>query len=207
MIPFRRTRGPVDAALSLRAPGAYSFWMRDRNRPGVLLPLLPLLLLVLAAPRLEAQSVVYLVRHAEKADLGDDPGLTDAGRARAETLARILADEPLTGVLSTDYERTRKTAASVAAVHGVEVEVYDPRDPGPLLRRILGTPGRYLVVGHSNTIPDLVATLGGDPGPPIDDAEYDRLYVVMTLQGSAEQRSRGRNLGALLRFGEPFRRP
>lgn len=36
------------------------------------------------------------------------------------------------------------------------------------------------MVGHSNTTPELVSILGGEPGPPIDEAsEYDRLYVLV----------------------------
>jgi hypothetical protein len=57
--------------------------------------------------------------------------------------------------------------------------------------------GGYLVVGHSNTTPELVEILGGKPGPPIDDAnEYDRLYVVtITEDGAVTTEMR--------RYGEP----
>ena len=62
-------------------------------------------------------------------------------------------------------------------------------------RHRLGGGGRHLVVGHSNTVPELVALLGGDGGPPIDEAgEYDRLYVV-TLTANGRVRSELRHYG------------
>jgi broad specificity phosphatase PhoE len=146
-------------------------------------------------------STVYLVRHAERAaDHPSDPTLTPAGSARAALLARMLADVELVSVWSTDYRRTRLTAAPVARVHGLEVASYDPRGPGlqALLERLRSTPGHHLVVGHSNTTPAVVEALGGDPVSPIDEGEYDRLYVVV-LAGSEVVSS------ALIRFGEPWR--
>ena len=60
---------------------------------------------------------------------------------------------------------------------------YDPRDLESFASTLRATPGTILVVGHSNTIPELVDLLGGKPGAPIDEAsEYDRLYVV-TVDG------------------------
>lgn len=35
-----------------------------------------------------------------------------------------------------------------------------------------------LVVGHSNTIPELVNVLSGFTVPPITEPEYDRLYMI-----------------------------
>lgn len=124
--------------------------------------------------------VVFLVRHAEKVEDGSkDPPLTAAGRARAARLARMLGDAGLTGVYSTDYRRTRETAAPAAASAGLEVRIYDPSKPEALAARLRARAGRYLVVGHSNTVPGLVRALGGDPGPAMSEAEYDRLYVVL----------------------------
>ncbi len=123
--------------------------------------------------------VVFLVRHAEKADAGEDPDLTPAGAQRAAALAAWLRDAGIAHVHSSDFTRTRKTAAPTAAMIGVEVTLYDPRDLEALADRLRGMRGRHLVVGHSNTTPALVGLLGGDPGPPIDEkSEYDRLYVV-----------------------------
>lgn len=126
---------------------------------------------------------VFLVRHAEKQS-GDNPSLTDAGEQRAETLAVLLSNEGITHIHSTDYKRTLETAAPLAARTGIEVTLYDPRDLAAFADELIATPGRHLVVGHSNTTPQLAEALGGEPGSEINEAsEYDRLYVI-TLSGS-----------------------
>jgi phosphohistidine phosphatase SixA len=128
--------------------------------------------------------VVYLVRHAEKADTSRDPALSPAGKARAAELARMLGDAGVTQVWSTDFERTRSTARPTAEARGLQVQIYDPNDLKGFAARLAATPGRHLVVGHSNTTPALVRALGGTPGNLMADSEYDRFYVV-TLGGTA----------------------
>ena len=141
-------------------------------------------------------SMVYLVRHAEKADTGKDPELSDLGKERAEDLSRFLKDAGITNIWTTDYKRTRETVAPIAARTRVKVEVYDPSKLGEFATKLKSIPGRHLVVGHSNTTPGLVQALGGDPGPPMPDSEYDRFYIV-TL---------GQNLATVhLRFGATAR--
>lgn len=129
-------------------------------------------------PQLDSH-VVYLVRHAEKAE-GRDPALTDAGQRRAERLATMLSDAGLTQIWSTDTRRTRQTAAPMAEMAGLEISIYDPRKPEEFTAMLKATPGRYLVVGHSNTVPALVDLLADDPDPTpiIEDTEYDRLYTI-----------------------------
>lgn len=120
----------------------------------------------------------YLVRHAEK-QTGDDPALTAAGETRADALADLLIDAEIERIHSSDYRRTRDTAAPLAAHLDLPVELYDPRDLPGLAAQLKAEGGRHLVVGHSNTTPPLAEALGGDGGDPIVEAtEYDRLYVV-----------------------------
>jgi len=138
---------------------------------------------------------VFLVRHAEKADSGKDPGLTEAGRARAQDLAGALGNAGLEAVHSSDYARTRDTAAPVAAQLGLEVQLYDPRDLPGLASELRARGGRHLVVGHSNTTPALVELLGGAKGLPIDDDnEFDRLYIVTVARD-------GTVTSVILRYG------
>ncbi len=137
----------------------------------------------------------YLVRHAEKTAERHDPGLTDAGSVRAIILADKLEDAGLTAIWSTDYKRTRDTAAPVAARLGLEVQLYNPRDLPGFAAQLKADPAQVvLVVGHSNTTPWLVSLLGGEPGELIDEAEYDRLYMV-DLTGEAS---------VLQRYGAPY---
>ena len=148
----------------------------------------------------------YLVRHAEKVTDGDamivadpkDPPLTKEGRARAVQLAALLKDAGITAIWSSDYTRTRQTAAPLARELGLEVQFYDPRDLEGLASVLQADANQtVLVVGHSNTTPQLSEALGGDTGTPIDEAsEYDRLYVVNLKSGKTEIR----------RFGQPYER-
>ena len=121
---------------------------------------------------------IILVRHAEKLG-GDDPSLSEAGIARADTLSEILSDAGLTHIHSTSYRRTLETAAPIAAQTGIEVRLYEASDLEGFADLLQATPGTHLVVGHSNTTPYLASLLGGDPGSEIDEAsEYDRLYKI-----------------------------
>lgn len=146
-------------------------------------------------------TVVYLVRHAEKMDAGaskdpKNPDLTEAGKQRADLLARVLADAGVERIYSTDYVRTMATASPLARKLGVEVERYDPTDLAGFAKRLRERGGRVLISGHSNTTPALVEALGGEPGSPIDEAsEYDRLYVLVI--GPADTTT------MLLRYGSP----
>ena len=153
-----------------------------------------------AAPEAQehAPLVVFLVRHGEKVDASGDPELSPAGQERAATLATVLKDASLGQVHSSDYIRTRDTAAPSAAAHGLEVQLYDPRDLPALATRLRAAGGRHLVVGHSNTTPALVELLGGRPGSEIDEpAEYDRLYIVTIGKDGASS-------SVLLRYGTPY---
>ena len=139
---------------------------------------------------------VYLVRHAEKLLVEDDPGLTEWGHKRAETLADILSSVDVTHIHSSDYIRTRDTAAPLAERLGLDVQLYDPSDLPALADKLKSMGGVHLVVGHSNTTPPLVDLLGGDGGEPINEAsEYDRLYVVT--------RKDGKLTSQLIRYGPP----
>lgn len=158
--------------------------MRFVPKPGLpaLVVLISLLVLPRVAPGQSTATVVYLVRHAEKVDESADPPLSQAGRERAALLADMLRDAALTHVHSSDFERTRDTAAPISRRIGVDVDLYDPRDLEGMAERLRATPGRHLVTGHSNTTPQLVRLLGGEtpdiPDANIPDHEYDRLYIL-----------------------------
>jgi probable phosphoglycerate mutase len=130
------------------------------------------------------ESIFFLVRHAEKVDQSDASPLTEEGQARARALADLLRDAGVTQIYSSDFVRTRETAAPLARAQGLEVELYDTHRLAELAETLLASPGRYLVVGHSNTTPELAGLLGGEAGAPISEDEYDRLYVLHHRPGA-----------------------
>ena len=134
-------------------------------------------------------TTVILIRHAEQetgagvATPGGDPPLSAAGQARAALLAHMFAD-PGPGRINAIYVtaplRNRMTAAPLAAALGITPAVVagDPRD---LARSVLRehSGGRILIVGHADTMPQIVATLAGVAGvPPIGPLEYGTMYIV-----------------------------
>ena len=124
---------------------------------------------------------VVVVRHAEKLADGDDPALSDPGRARAQRLAYLLHDAPLVTVYSTDTQRTRQTANPSADAHGLALTIYDPRvPPAEFVARLreMHPQGTVLVVGHSNTAPAIAAALCRCDVEPMAETEFDRVMRV-----------------------------
>jgi probable phosphoglycerate mutase len=164
--------------------------------------LLVLVLLALAgtASHATAQSdatVVYVVRHSERAEDGtNDPPTSAEGRERSALIASMLADADLTHVHTTDFKRTRETGTPAAEAAGLELMLYNPRDLQAFADELKATPGRHLVLGHSDTTPQMVAALGGDPGSDIEEMEFDRFYIVTLTDDGAST--------VLIRFGAPF---
>jgi phosphohistidine phosphatase SixA len=159
--------------------------------------LAPLWLLAMAALVIIAVAFAYwrstttttivLLRHAEKqvGAIADAP-LTPQGELRATRLAQMFGDASSYGrvqkIYVTDTRRTQQTAAALAQRLNLKPEVVDARSSsGELARRALreNRGGRALIVGHSNTVPEIVKALAdSDEVPPIADDEFDTLYVV-----------------------------
>ena len=148
---------------------------------------------------------MIFVRHAEKAGpSADDPGLSLAGQRRATELARQLVDADVVAgvdaIYSTPYRRTRETAQPVADALDLPVNIYDPSDNEAVLNTILKNhKGKIiLVVGHSNTLPTLMADLGASKKvPPIAEYEYDNIYIISIPWF-------GKTKTIRLRFGQPY---
>lgn len=127
-----------------------------------------------------AQSVgtIFIVRHAEKASDAPDTPLSDAGRARAECLAQTLKDANITAVLTTQYIRTKQTAELVVQQSHAHEESFDAKATAQIIAaaKQAADKGNVLIVGHSNTIPQLMATFG-TPAVMIPDTGYDQLFI------------------------------
>ncbi len=126
-----------------------------------------------------AQPVVVIVRHAEKAASGGkDPDLSPAGRARAEALARILKDSGITAIFTSEFKRTQETAAPTATSAHVTPTVVAAKDTAGLVAKLHQLNGNALLVGHGDTIPNIIKALGINSSINIPDADYSELLIV-----------------------------
>lgn len=154
----------------------------------------------------QATTTIIFVRHAEKElGVGDDPGLSDAGRRRVTELTRQLIDADVVAgidaIYATPFKRTRETAQPLADALDLEVNEYDAADHETVLETILKNhKGKIiLVVGHSDTLPELIANLGASKKvPPIDDREYDNIFIISIPWF-------GKTKTIRLRFGEAYK--
>jgi len=158
----------------------------------ILLTVLAIGVLAQCAPRAVSQApvtIVYIVRHAEKLNPQDpESPISTEGRARAVFLADRLKGENVTRIYATTKLRTQQTGAPLAQALGIEPVVLDPYALDDLVARIRsGDEGRtVLVVGHSNSIPDIVRRLSGQGIEGIEENQYGRLFkVTISADGAA----------------------
>jgi len=123
--------------------------------------------------------MIYLVRHGEKAADGNDPSLTPQGRQRAQNIATMLHRAGIQAIFSSATVRTLETAKPLSASLSLPVQQYDAGRPEALVAKVKALQGPVLVVGHSNTLPELVRLFGGAPGAEIGDNEFDRVYQLV----------------------------
>ncbi len=153
----------------------------------------------------QATTTMIFVRHAEKSLMPiDDPALSPEGQLRAAELARQLVDADVVAgidaIYSTSYRRTVETAQPVADELNLDINHYDPENEEVELDRMLKAhKGKIiLIVGHSNTVPTLIAELGASKlVPPIAEFEYDNLYLVSIPWF-------GKTKTIRLRYGAPY---
>ena len=149
---------------------------------------------LLLATYANAAPVVFIVRHAEKASTGgNDPDLSVQGQKRADALAQILKDSKITSVFVTEFKRTQETAVPTARAAHVSPTVILANDIVALVEKLRALSGNALVVGHGNTIPDLLRALGIATPVSIPEDDYTEIFAV--VGGDAPQ---------LLRLHYPF---
>ena len=160
-----------------------------RSRQRVIVTLLAGLWLLLPAAA-HAQKLVFIVRHAERADAGmatpaTDPALSAAGEARAARLAAMLSDAGITAIFATEFKRTQDTARPLAAKLGLKVQSTPAANPADVVAAVKKGHGAevVLVVGHSNTVPAILKGFGG-PDITIGDSEYDNLFIIVPATGA-----------------------
>lgn len=154
---------------------ATTTWM-TRIRPPR--PHIFLLWLLLCGGCARTPCVLFLVRHAERADESHDTLLSPAGQARAQSLARLLRDAGITAIYTSQYRRSADTAAPLAAALHLRPRVL-PAEDTARLARALRSERAALVVSHSHLLPGLLRALGAQ-AIPVDRGEYDNLFLLFS---------------------------
>ena len=121
---------------------------------------------------------IYVMRHLNTLEGERDPDLTAEGQAGAQRLVGWFKGKPLTAIYVSDYKRTRQTAAPLAAERGITVKIYNPADTPALIAQLRTETGPVLVVGHSNTVPDIVEQLGGARPAPLAHADFGDIWTI-----------------------------
>lgn len=178
------------------------------RKTTLLIAVLLLSHLVFAQQKNEPATTVFFVRHAERAEEPrQDPPLTEKGVARSQELARLLSTSALKAIYTSQFTRSKQTAEPLAKLLGItstplalKTSAANPRmiaeeSTKETVDKILSHGGgSVLVIGHSNSIPDVIKMLGGDVTPVIDEKKYDDLFVV-TIYG------KGKAKVAYLKYG------
>jgi broad specificity phosphatase PhoE len=127
-------------------------------------------------------TTVILVRHAEKIidPNNSDPDLSPAGHARAQEIVRIFGDTGINAIYATQYKRTQQTVKPLADKLGLPINQVNSKSTADLLTQIRSQNSGQIIfiAGHNNTVPEIIAALGGPTFPTIPETEFDNLYIV-----------------------------
>lgn len=133
-----------------------------------------------------AADTVFIMRHLQKAE-GADPRLSAEGAKNAQALAAMLENSGIRAIFATPTRRAMQTAQPLAARLGIAVTPYDPANPAALVKAVAATPGAVLVVGHSNTVPDLLARFGAQEPVTLGEQDYGTVFIVSPIDGKLSQ--------------------
>src|SRR5438132_2742674 len=127
-------------------------------------------------------TTIILVRHAEKVidPNNSDPDLSPAGQTRAQELVRMFGDAGINAIYATQYKRTQQTVKPLADKLGLLANQVNSKNTADLVAQIRSQNSGQVVfiAGHNNTVPEIIAALGGPTFPIIPETEFDNLYIV-----------------------------
>lgn len=132
-----------------------------------------------AFPLHAAPTEIYLLRHAEKLHSADkDPKLSACGLAQAAAMATLIPTH-LTAIYHSGYQRTQQTAEQIRLNQPTaSIKAYNARDLAALVTAIKQQNSPVLVVGHSNTTPELIQLLSQLTPPQISEQDYGVVYQL-----------------------------
>jgi len=138
-------------------------------------------------------TTVILIRHGERnvpTPANPDPHLNAAGKARAKSLIHVFGQSGIKAIYRSHFARSKETAQPLATHLGLSaIEM----DEGMQIKNdILSnhTGQTVLVIGHSDTVPDVINRLGAGNLPIINDSEFDNLFVVKVFSSGRASMTR-----------------
>lgn len=136
------------------------------------------LLLFVTAPSRVVVTTYYIVRHAEKLNASADTPLSATGQTRAIALRKYLKSKGVDSIFTSSFLRTQQTAQPLATFLRKTLRIHTGNTENLIndLKRI--SDKEVLVVGHSNTVPDIVKGLSGRVVPAIAENDFDNMYIV-----------------------------
>ncbi|HWH21816.1 MAG TPA: phosphoglycerate mutase family protein [Allosphingosinicella sp.] len=136
------------------------------------------------APQVPIGPSYYVMRHLETPQGVQDPNLTAEGQANARLLPSFFENDPPAAIYVSSTRRAQQTAAPLAQALGITPKIYDPANTPALVQRVRAETGTVLVVGHSNTIPDIVQQLGGTRPDPIVHDQFGDVWHISGINGA-----------------------
>lgn len=124
----------------------------------------------------------YVMRHLHTPQGVTDPELTPEGRRQAALLPSFFQGDQPSAIYVTNTRRSQQTAAPLAQALGITPKIYDPANTPALLQRVRAETGTVLIVGHSNTVPDIVQQLGGTRPDPIAHDQFGDIWHVSGIK-------------------------
>jgi broad specificity phosphatase PhoE len=144
-----------------------------------------------------ASTTIVLARHAERSNQGgSDPHLTLTGKARAQKLIHVLGMVEIKAIYTSNFIRTKETALPIATHLGLSTVLIN--EAAEIKNNILANHSgkTVLVIGHSDTVPEVISLLSNASPPVIEDNEFDNLFILTVFDSSRVSFVR-------LKYGDP----
>ncbi|MEO8435544.1 MAG: phosphoglycerate mutase family protein [Pyrinomonadaceae bacterium] len=142
-----------------------------------------------SSPSDQSLTTIIFIRHAEKKVEPDnpDPDLSPAGEARAQEIAKMFGDTGVNAIYATQFKRTQQTVKPLADKLGIPVTQVPAKNSAEVVKQIRAQHmGKVIfVAGHNNSVPEMIAALGGPKFPLIPETEFDNLYIL-TIDGEGK---------------------
>ncbi|MEO5578433.1 MAG: phosphoglycerate mutase family protein [Sphingomicrobium sp.] len=121
---------------------------------------------------------IYVVHHLHTPAGATDPDLTGEGQRVALLLVKWFKRDRPAVIYVSSTKRAQQTAAPLARSLNITPKIYNPADTPALIAAVSAETRIVLVVGHSNTVPDIVQRLGGQRPAPLVHEDFGDIWRI-----------------------------